>query len=138
VSAFRFTRCARTPTIDVESVSAQGEGDRVNVKARIGSPAVDGQIAAEVAQVLDRRGSLKHPPVSLAVSDAVAIAIAGLFKNSSQSGQVLDRFYRTGLADHAELIEAVKVEQVFASPEGHAALYCLIGWVRAQVHALAE
>jgi hypothetical protein len=107
----------------------------VNVRARIGSPVVDGQIAAEVAQVLDRRGALKHPPVSLAVSDAVAIAIAGLFKNSSQSGQVLDRFFRTGVADSAELIEAAKVEQVFASPEGHAALYCLIGWVRAQMHA---
>lgn len=110
----------------------------MNVKARIGSPTVEGQVAAEVAQVLDRRGALKHPPVSLAVSDAVAVAIAGLFRNASQSGQVLDRFYRTGSADSGELIEAAKVEQVFASPEGHAALYCLIGWVRAQVHAQAE
>jgi hypothetical protein len=107
----------------------------VIVKARIGSPAVDGQVAAEVAQVLDRRGALKHPPVSLAVSDAVALAIAGVFRNAAQSGQVLDRFYRTGSADSTELIEAAQVEQVFASPEGHAALYCLIGWVRAQVHA---
>jgi hypothetical protein len=110
----------------------------VLVKARIGSPAIDGQMAAEVAQVLDRRGALKHPPVSLAVSDAVALAIAGVFRNPSQSGQVLDRFFRTGSADSDELIEAVQVEQVFASPEGHAALYCLIGWVRAQVHARAE
>ena len=106
------------------------------VKARIGSPAADGQVAAEVAQVLDRRGALAHPPVSLAVSDAVAIA--GIFRNAAQSGQVLDRFYRTGSADSAELIEAAQLEQVFASPEGHAALYCLIGWVRARVHASAE
>ena len=108
------------------------------VKARLGSPAVDGQIAAEVAQVLDRRGALKHPPVSLAVSDTVAIAIAGLFRNAAQSGQVLDRFYRTGVVNSDDLIEAAKIEQVFASPEGHAALYCLIGWVRAQVHAMAD
>jgi hypothetical protein len=108
------------------------------VKARIGSPAVEGQVAAEVAQVLDRRGALKHPPVSLAVSDAVAVAIAGIFKNAASSGQVLDRFYRTGTADSAELMEAAKLEQIFASPEGHAALYCLIGWVRAQVHSRGE
>ena len=108
------------------------------VKARIGSPAVDGQVAAEVAQVLDRRGALKHPPVSIAVSDAVALAIAGIFKNAAPSGQVLDRFFRTGTADSADLIEAAKLEQIFASPEGHAALYCLIGWVRAQVHASGE
>jgi hypothetical protein len=108
------------------------------VKARIASPAADGQVAAEVAQVLDRRGALKHPPVSLAVSDAVALAIAGIFRNAAQSGQVLDRFYRTGSADSTELIEAAQVEQVFASPEGHAALYCLVGWVRAQVHARSE
>ena len=92
------------------------------VKARIGSPAADGQVAAEVAQVLDRRGALAHPPVSLAVSDAVAVAIAGIFRS----------------ADSAELIEAARMEQVFVSPEGHAALYCLIGWVRARVHASSE
>jgi hypothetical protein len=108
------------------------------VKARIGSPAVDGQVAAEVAQVLDRRGALKHPPVSIAVSDAVALAIAGIFKNAASSGQVLERFFRSGSADSAELIEAARLEQIFASPEGHAALHCLIGWVRAQVHARAE
>ena len=108
------------------------------VKARFGSPAVDGQVSAEVAQVLDRRGALRHPPVSLAVSDTVAVAIAGIFRNAAQSGQVLDRFYRTGSADSTDLIEAARLEQVFASPEGHAALHCLIGWVRAQVHARAE
>jgi hypothetical protein len=108
------------------------------VKARIGSPAVEGQVAAEVAQVLDRRGALRHPPVSLAVSDAVAVAIAGIFKNAAASGQVFERFHRSGTADSSELIEAAQVEQIFASPEGHAALYCLIGWVRAQIHARGE
>lgn len=107
----------------------------VIVKARLGSPAADGQVAAEIAQVLDRRGALKHPPVSLAVSDSVAVAIAGLFRNAAQSGQVLGNFYRTGSADSTELIEAAQLEQGFVGPEGHAALYCLIGWVRAQVHA---
>ena len=51
---------------------------------------------------------------------------------------MLDRFYRTGTAHSTELMEAAQLEQIFASPEGHAALYCLIGWVRAQVHAHAE
>ena len=108
------------------------------VKARVGSPAVEGQVAAEVAQVLDRRGALRHPPVSLAVSDAVAVAIAGIFKYAAPSGQVLDRFHRTGAADSGELMEAAQLEQIFASPEGHAALYCLIGWVRAHIHARLE
>jgi hypothetical protein len=108
------------------------------VKARIGSPAVDGQVAAECAQVLGRRGALEQPPVSIAVSDAVALAIAGIFRNPAPSGQVLDRFHRTGAADSTELVEAARLEQIFASPEGHAALYCLIGWVRAQVHARPE
>ncbi len=33
-----------------------------------------------------------------------------------------------------ELIAAAEFEQGYASPEGYAALYCLILWVRAQVH----
>jgi len=110
----------------------------VIVKARIASPGLDGQVAAEVAQVLDRRGAQQHPPVSLAVSDAIALAIAGIFRNAAQSGQVLDRFYRTGVAESGDLIEAARMEQVFASPEGHAVLPCLIGGVRAEVHAGAQ
>ena len=51
---------------------------------------------------------------------------------------MLDRFYRTGAADSADLMEAAQLEQIFAARGGHAALYCLIGWVRAQVHAHAE
>ena len=104
------------------------------VRARVGAPASDDQMIAEVAQVLDRRGSMKHPPVSMAVSDRVAIAIAGVFRSATPSGQVLDRFFRHGSADSQELIEAARTEQGHASPEGHAALYCLVGWVRARVH----
>ena len=69
------------------------------VRARLGAPAADDQMVAEVSQVLDRRGALKHPPVSLAVSDPVALAIAGVFRSSTPSGQVLERFFRQGSAD---------------------------------------
>ena len=104
------------------------------VSSRATSPAADVQLNAEVAEILDRRGALKHPPVSLAVSDAVALAIAGLFRSDSISGRVLEKFYRSGTADSDELLHAIEIEQTFASPEGHAALYCLLLWVRAQVH----
>ena len=104
------------------------------VSSRASAPAADIQMATEVSEVLDRRGALKHPPVTLTVSDATALAIAGLFRSNSVPGMVLDRFFRTGAGDSDELVQAVQIEQAFASPEGHAALYCLIGWVRAQVH----
>ena len=107
----------------------------MNVRARFGAPASHDQMLAEVSQVLERRGALKHPPVSMAVSDPVALAIAGVFRSSTPSGQVLGRFVREGSADSHELIEAAQIEQGHASAEGHAALYCLIGWVRAQVYA---
>jgi len=110
----------------------------VIVCARATAPAADVQIANEVSEVLDRRGALRQPPVTLAVSDAVALAIAGLFRSNSLSGQVLDRFFRTGSTDSSELIEAAEIEQIFASPEGHAALYCLIGWARAKAHRHGE
>ena len=106
----------------------------VLLSCRATSPAPDSQIVAEIQQVLDRRGSMKHAPVSVAVSDAVALGIAALFSSPTDSGQVLERFYRRGAIDHSALLEAVQFEQGYASPEGHAALYCLAGWVRAQVH----
>jgi hypothetical protein len=106
----------------------------VIVSSMATSPAADVQLNAEVAEILDRRGALKHPPVTLAVSDAVALAIAGLFRSDSISGRVLDKFYRSGMADSDDLFHAIEIEQTFASPEGHAALYCLVLWVRAQVH----
>jgi hypothetical protein len=106
----------------------------VIISCRSTSPAPDGQIAAEISQVLEKRAALKHPPVSMAVSDAVALGIAGVFSSPTPSGQVLSRLYRHGAVDSDALLEAARVEQGYASPEGHAALYCLIGWVQAQVY----
>ena len=105
------------------------------VSCRVSSPAAELVVAAEVSQVLEQRGARKHPPVSLAVSDAVALGIAGIFRSETTSGRVLGRFYRTGTIDSAELLEAARTEQGFASPEGHAALYCLVGWVHSRVHS---
>ena len=89
---------------------------------------------AEVQMLLGRRAEMKHPPASLAVSDSVALGIANIFSSASQTGQVLDKFVCTGSADSKELIAAAEFEQGYASPEGYAALYSLILWVRAQVH----
>jgi hypothetical protein len=107
----------------------------VIVKCKKTAAASDLHVVTEVAGILDRRAALKRPPVTLAVSDAVALGIAGILRSPTPSGQVLERFYRSGSMDSAELIEAARVEQGYATPEGHAALYCLIGWVRAQMHA---
>ncbi len=108
------------------------------VSCRVSSPAADLVVAAEVDQVLEQRGARKHAPVTLAVSDSVALGIAGIFRSETPSGRVLGRFYRTGSIDSAELLEAARTEQGFASPEGHAALYCLIGWVHSRVHHLQQ
>lgn len=96
------------------------------------APAEEMNVVREVQAVLERRGAVSHPPVSLAVSDAVALGIAVLFGGPSPSGRVMDRFTRTGSVDSDELIEAARVEQAYATPEGHAALYCLIGWARSR------
>ncbi len=88
----------------------------------------------EVQTVLGRRAEMKHPPTSLVVSDSVAIGIAHVFSSASQTGQVFEKLVRTGSVDSRELIEAAEFEQGYTSPEGYAALYCLILWVRAQVH----
>ena len=97
-------------------------------------PAGDLVVAAEVARVLELRGAQRNPSVTLAVSDAVALGIAGIFRGKTEGGLVLERFYRLGTVDSDELLTAARVEQGFASPEGHAALHCLIGWVHHQVH----
>lgn len=104
------------------------------VSCRARTPATDLQVAAGVSDVLDRRAALKRPPITLVVSDAIALGIAGLFSSSTPSGRVLDHFYRRGSADGADLIEAARIEQGFASPEGHAALHCFIGWVRSRLN----
>nr|WP_204261638.1 hypothetical protein [Blastococcus saxobsidens] len=89
---------------------------------------------ASIQQVLDRRGSMTHPPVGLAVNDAVALGIAGLFTSATDSGQLMDRLYRGGEVESTELLKAITFEKGYASPEGHAALHCLAGWVAAKVH----
>jgi hypothetical protein len=110
----------------------------VIVRCRATTPAADLVVAAEVAEVLERRGAMKHPPVTLTISDAVALGIAGILRSPTESGQVLGRFYRTGEMDSAALIEAARTEQGYASPEGHAALYCLIGWVHGYLKRTGE
>jgi hypothetical protein len=89
---------------------------------------------AGIQQVLDRRASMADAPVSVAVSDAVALGIAGMFVSRTESGQLLERFSRGDAVGTFELLEAVTFEQGYASPEGHAALYCLAGWVRAHLY----
>ena len=104
------------------------------IGSRTIAPADEAQILTEIQQVLDRRGSMPHPPVNLAVSDAVAVGIAGMFGNRTEHGQVLERLYRTGSVDSDELIEAARFEQGYASAEGYAALRCLVLWVHHRTH----
>jgi hypothetical protein len=97
-------------------------------------PADEIQVAREVSAILERRAAMSNPPASLAISNAVALGIAGLFRSPTPSGRVMDRFFLTGSADSDDLIEAARFEQGYASPEGHAALHCLIGWVNSRVN----
>jgi hypothetical protein len=120
-----------------DDVDGEGRGS-VLLNCRATVPAPESQIMAEMQQVLDRRGAMKHAPVTVAVSDAVALGIAAIFSSPTYSGQVLERFYRHGSIDSADLLEAVAFEQGYASAEGHAALHCLAGWVRAQVHSRGQ
>lgn len=104
------------------------------IQCRVTRAASAAEVTREVSSVLQRRAELPAPPVSIAVSDAVALGIAELFRGPTATGQVMDYFLRTGLIDSAELIQAARFEQDYASPEGHAALYCLIGWARSREH----
>lgn len=108
------------------------------ISCRSMSPAPESVVVREVMELLEKRGALTDPPVSMAVSDTVALGIAELFRSPTLSGQVMDRLVRTGNADSDELIEAARFEQGYATAEGHAALHCLIGWVRSRVHRSAE
>jgi hypothetical protein len=110
----------------------------VIVACKATRPATDLQVAASVSDVLQQRSAMAHPPVSLAIPDDVALGIADIFRSPTPSGLVFDRFRRTGAMDAAELIEAAETEQHYASPEGHAALYCLIGWVRARMQSAQQ
>lgn len=105
----------------------------VRVRSAARTPANDSQIAREVSTTLERRAAMANPPAALAVSDAVALGIAAQFRSPTVTGQVMDSFVRTGVVDSDELIQAAQFEQGYASPEGHAALYCLIGWARSRV-----
>jgi hypothetical protein len=49
---------------------------------------------------------------------AVALGIAGVFSGPTDSGQVMDRLVRTGVADAETLIEAARFERGYAPPEG--------------------
>ena len=104
------------------------------IHCRAVAPASDLTVLSEVAEVLAARGAVARAPVTVAVSDRVALGIAGMLRSPTPSGEVLDRFSRTGTVDSTELLDAVRVEQGFASPEGHAALHCLAGWVRKQLY----
>ena len=104
------------------------------ISCRTASAAGQAQVMTEVQSLLGRRAEMKHPPASLAVSDSVALGIANIFSSPSQTGQVLERFVRTGSAQSKDLIAAAEFEQGYASAEGYAALYALVLWVRAQVH----
>jgi hypothetical protein len=106
----------------------------VIIRCTASTPAPDFQVAAEVSAVLERRAAMADPPVGLAISDAVARGIAGAFAGPTPSGRVMESLHRAGSADSDELIGAARFEQGYASAEGHAALYCLIGWVRSRVH----
>jgi hypothetical protein len=110
--------------------------DTVRISCRATPPALDIEIATAVQQLLDRRGSMAHAPVSLTVPDNVAVGIAGLFSSRTDSGQLMQRFSRGGDVESAEFLEAIRFEQGYASPQGHAALHCLSGWVAARVHKL--
>lgn len=102
------------------------------------TPANELHVAREVSSVIDRRAAATDSPITLTVSDAVALGIAGLFAGPTHSGQVMDRLYRDGAADAEQLIDAARFEQGYATPEGHAALHCLIGWARSRTQRAAQ
>ena len=110
----------------------------MNVSCWAKAPASDLTVLGEVAEVLAARSGMERAPVTLAVSDRVALGIATMFRSQTPSGQVLDRFSRTGTADSAALLEAVRTEQGYASAEGHAVLHCLAGWVRKQLYVASS
>jgi len=105
----------------------------VDVTAR-GIPATEAQVRSEVTHVLDRRAALQHPPYSLTVSDSVALGIGRMFSSRSLTGEVLARFASGGSVDGDRLVEAARFEQGYASPEGFAALRCLVLWVHHRTH----
>jgi hypothetical protein len=106
------------------------------ISCRTALAARDFAVMSEVREVLAHRAAMSSPPAAVAVSDAAALGIAAIFTSRTPSGQVLERFHRTGAAESEELIEAARTEQGYASAEGHAVLYCLIGWVQARLERM--
>jgi hypothetical protein len=106
----------------------------VIVRCQAKAPASDLTVLGETAELLATRSAMSNAPVTLAVSDRVALGIATMFSSPTPSGLVLDRFARSGAADSSELLDAVRTEQGYASAEGHAVLHCLSGWVRKQLY----
>ncbi|TFV48149.1 hypothetical protein [Blastococcus sp. TF02A-35] len=106
----------------------------MRISCRATLPATELEIVTAVQQLLDRRGSMAHAPVSLAIPDNVAIGVAGMFVSATDSGQLMERFFRGAEVDSGEMLDAIRFEQGYASAEGHAALHCLSGWVHARVH----
>ena len=96
--------------------------------------ATGAQVSSESARLPDRRAGMKPPPFSLTVSDSVALGIARVFRSTSLSGEVLDRFAAGRSVDSDELVEAARFEQGYASAEGYAALRCLVLWVHHRTH----
>lgn len=107
------------------------------IGCRTALAARDFAVMSEVRGVLADRAAMPRPPGAVTVSDAAALGIAALFSSRTPSGQVLERFRRTGTADSDELIDAARTEQGYTSAEGHAVLYCLIGWVHARLARVA-
>src|SRR5215217_3210663 len=97
-------RTCRYPARQRRREQSTGSGP-VIVSCRTTVPAGELVVAAEVARILEKRAALKHPPVSLAVSDAVALGIAGIFRSRTEFGRVLERFFRHGSIDSAQLLE---------------------------------
>lgn len=130
-------RSGPEPRCDAGRPHQRQEPQALIISCTATRPAPGFQVATEVSAVLERRAKLAEPPVGIAVSDAVALGIAAAFTGATPSGRVMESLSRTGSADSDELIAAARFEQGYASPEGHAALYCLIGWARSRVHRIA-
>ncbi|MGZ4644063.1 MAG: hypothetical protein ACXVX8_18225 [Blastococcus sp.] len=112
--------------------NSQVREQQVIIACRTTLAASDAQVASEVTDVLRRRAAAEKPPITLAISDAVALGIADRFRSATPAGQVMERFRRGSPVESDELVEAAKFEQGFATAEGYAALYCLVTWVRAK------
>lgn len=105
------------------------------VRSRTPTPATESQRATDVSATLERRAAMSNPPGSIAVPPAAAVAIAGLFHRPTPSARRWTAFTSPARPTARSSSRAARVEQGYASPEGYAALYCLIVWVNSRLHA---